>query len=177
MRCKFHSGLFPPAPLLPNLPSQPFPLLSSFFYFLLLVFFIYDRLCPLFLKSFRGRVFCCRRPPRRNYRDRLARADTLFRGSSRFSEGRARAKPTSARTCRGCDRRSRWSWRRWKKSWNGETPVELINSDGLLSTDLFKWQYAVTFVIDEERLSSFPGSRITILDALLSTEQSSIRWK
>lgn len=52
-----------------------------------------------------------------------------------------------------------------RKPRKGETPVELINSDRLLSTHLFKRQYAITFVIDEERLSSFSRSRITILDA------------
>lgn len=121
LRCKFHSTrpLFPflsifrslfhscrsPFSLCPTVRPTFLYLVSLFhlslsFYFLLLVFFIYDR-PPLSLKSSRRSplffflflfsnfvpspsLFPMSPSIRWSYHDRLARTDTLFRGSSRF---------------------------------------------------------------------------------------------
>lgn len=126
LRCKFHSALFPSTP--PDLPSQPFPPIS------VLLFptssFLYLRPpVPLFLKSSRGSPLSCRRAPRQNYRDRLARADMLFRGSSRFSRGKSSASQRSRmvqRPCRGCAARSRGELTALKETW-GWRSVSGIN--------------------------------------------------
>lgn len=179
MRCKFHSALFPPAPLLSDLPSQPFPPIS------VLLFptssFLYLRPpVPLFLKSSRGSPLSCRRAPRQNYRDRLARADTLFRGSSRFSRG----KSSASRRRRGWPRGDLSRMRRSEpgradgaeRNGGGEASAELINSDGLLSTRPFERQRVVTSVFVEGRsLRLWNGGEPLWLDAAISTEQSSIQ--
>jgi len=175
LRCKFHSALFSSAPFLPDLPSQPFPPISVLLFPIPSFLYLRPPLF-LFLKSPRESPLSCRRAPRQNYRDRLARTDTLFRGSSRFSRGKSSADV-------GEDSLENLSWIRRlergdgaERNGDGEVSAELINSDGLLSTRLFERQRVITFVFIEGRCPHlWDGEELSRFDTLISTEQSSIQ--
>lgn len=160
MRCKFHSGLF--SLRLRSCPTflvSPFPAsISILFIFLLLVFFIYDRLCPSFWEiiSRESTLSVSSTTPDKIIAIASLRRTRFFAVRRDFHKGEL-----GQSQCRWglvanaiVEKSVRADGAEKKKPGNGGTS-ELINSDELLPTHLFKWQYAVTFVIEERLPSRF----------------------
>lgn len=142
-------------------PSQPFPPVSSFFYFPLLVFFIYDRLAPLLKNHLTGVLS---RVVGRGIIAIASLGRTRFFAVRRdFHEGESSA---SRRRPRGLVVRMRRlepgerADSAERRTGGGEAPAELINSDSLLSARPFERQHTVMSVFDEGRLPRRISTRV-----------------